>query len=244
MSAIAISSIVFGCVFGGALAGMGLRAILPEHHRTGESKELVRAAMALIGTMSALVLGLLVGSAKSAYDAQKDELTSLSAGVLMVDRILSIYGPEAKDAREQLREVVAGARDQIWHGAPPIEASRHPLRRHPPALTEGRRAAGAERSGLLFDRRSREDALVDARSSGAARCRSRFWSWWSSGSRSISSASAFSRIPTPPSARRCFVCALSVAGAIFLILEMDRPFEGVIQISDAPLRQVLTQLGR
>ena len=79
--------------------------------------------MALIGTMSALVLGLLVGSAKSSYDAQKDELTSLSAGALLVDRILSLYGPEAQDAREQLREVVAGARDQIWNGAPPTKGA-------------------------------------------------------------------------------------------------------------------------
>lgn len=40
------------------------------------------------------------------------------------------------------------------------------------------------------------------------------------------------------------VCALSVAGAILLILEMDRPFTGIIQISSVPLREVAEHLGR
>ena len=79
MSAMAISWIVFACVFGGALLGMLLRAVLPEHHLSTESKDIVRLGMGLIATMAALVLGLLIASAKSAYDTQRSEFTQMSA---------------------------------------------------------------------------------------------------------------------------------------------------------------------
>jgi hypothetical protein len=71
VSSLAISFIVFAFVFGGALAGVLLRGSLPQNHLSGDSKETVKLGMALVSTMSALVLGLLVSSAKSFYDVQK-----------------------------------------------------------------------------------------------------------------------------------------------------------------------------
>jgi len=51
--------------------------------------------------------------------------------------------------------------------------------------------------------------------------------------------------PTNPTVVGILVaCALSVAAAIFLILELDRPFQGIMQISGAPLRNALNHLGR
>ena len=82
MSSIAVSSIVFACVFGGAILGMSIRAILPQPHLSPESKDVVKLGMALVGTSSALVLGLLIASAKGSYDAQSSELTLMSAGVV------------------------------------------------------------------------------------------------------------------------------------------------------------------
>ena len=67
MSSIAVSSIVFACVFGGAILGMSIRAILPQPHLSPESKDVVKLGMALVGTLSALVLGLLIASAKGSY---------------------------------------------------------------------------------------------------------------------------------------------------------------------------------
>ena len=60
MSSIAISTIAFACVLGGALLGMSLRAILPQHHASSESKDVVKLGMGIIATLSALVLGLLI----------------------------------------------------------------------------------------------------------------------------------------------------------------------------------------
>src|SRR5271168_2481596 len=103
MSPGSIGWIVMTCVFGGALLGMALRLILPAHHLSSDSKDVIKLAMGLTATMSALVLALLIASAKSSYDAQRSELLQLSANVLLLDRVLAHYGPEAKDIREGLR---------------------------------------------------------------------------------------------------------------------------------------------
>ncbi len=244
MSPTVISLVVFACVFGGALAGMALRAVLPEHHRSAETKDLVKSAMALIGTLSALVLGLLVASAKGTYDTQKGELTSLSAGALMLDRVLAHYGPEAKDTRGLLHEVVADFEDRIWHAG----------------------ATPSKRSDALFDSiedlEPKDDRQRDLKAEASALALEL------GKTRQLMLAQTYSSISTPLMvvvvfwltinflslglfaqrnavvAAALFVCALSVSGAIFLILEMDRPYEGLIRISDAPLRNALEHMGR
>src|ERR1700746_2222499 len=99
MSSITISLIVFACVFGGALLGIWLHAVLPQHHLGADSKDIVKLGMGLVGTMAALVLGLLVASAKGSYDAQSAELTQLSANIALLDRGLALYGPETREER-------------------------------------------------------------------------------------------------------------------------------------------------
>src|SRR6266849_1872460 len=114
MSSLATSGIIFGCVFGGALLGMFLRAVLPERHLSSESKDVVKLGTGLIATMSALVLSLMIASAKSSYDTQRSELAQLSANVIMLDRVLAQYGPQTKDIREELHGIIAGALERVW----------------------------------------------------------------------------------------------------------------------------------
>src|SRR5215475_8428819 len=130
MSSIATSLIVFACVFGGALLGILLRAVLPQNHLSAESKDIVKLGMGLVGTMAALVLGLLVASAKGSYDAQIADLTQGSTNIVLLDRLLAEYGPETKDARALLRNAVVRFVDQIWSkdrvrasGLPPPSSS-------------------------------------------------------------------------------------------------------------------------
>src|SRR4029453_3106757 len=118
MSAMTVSLIVFACVFGGALLGMLLRATLPSHHLTGDSRDVVKLGMGLVGTLAALVLGLLVASAKSSFDAQGAELRQLAADVALLDRLLAHYGPESKDTRDRLRDAVASALERLWSKDP------------------------------------------------------------------------------------------------------------------------------
>ena len=106
MSSIVISLITFALVFGGALIGIALRSILPPNNLTADSRDVVKLGMGMVATMAALVLGLLIASAKSSFDMQNTELTEMSSKVVLLDRILAHYGPEAKEARDELRSSV------------------------------------------------------------------------------------------------------------------------------------------
>ena len=90
-------------MFGGALLGLLLHCLLPEYHLRDNSKDTVKVVTGMIATLAALVLGLLVGSAKSSFDATSTAITQSGAKIILLDRVLAAYGPETKDVREQLR---------------------------------------------------------------------------------------------------------------------------------------------
>jgi hypothetical protein len=207
--------------------------------------------MGLIATIAALVLGLLIASAKSSYDTQRNELTQMSAKVIFLDRIMAHYGPETTEVRDLLRRTVDRTLDRVW----PANGSR-PMQLDPIA-------AGGEG---LYDKLHELSPQNDAQRSLQTQALNistdlgqlRWLLFEQSGS----------SIPMPflvvlvfwltilfisfglfaPSNLTVFatllVCALSVSGAIFLILELDQAFGGVIQIPSAPLRTVLVLLGR
>ena len=122
MSPMAIGWIVFALVFGSALLAMFLHSVLPEEHLSSDSKDVVKLGIALIATMSALVLSLLIASAKSAFDTRSNQLVEASADMILLDRALDRYGPETKEARSLLRRSVAATIERFWpaDGAKPI----------------------------------------------------------------------------------------------------------------------------
>jgi hypothetical protein len=254
MSSLAMSGIVFACVFGGTLLGMLLRAALPERHLSAESKDVVKLGMGLIGTMSALVLGLMVASAKNSFDAQRSGLAQMSGNFVFLDRILSHYGPEANEAREMLRASVADMLERTWP-----EGGSHTAQAAPTGGTEGRYEGLYEViQGLSpktdAQRSLQAQALKLSTDIGQAR-----WSLFAQRGSSISMPflmvmaswlgivfASFSLF-APPNATvftTLLLCALVVSSTIFLILELDRPFDGIIQVPSDPLRRALAQLGR
>jgi hypothetical protein len=251
MNSIALSSIVFFCVFGGALLGVFLRTVLPEHHLNPASKDLVKLGMGTIAAMTGLILGLLVASAKGSYDTQSRELTEMSAEVIMLDRVLAHYGPEAKEVRDLLRSGVVGTIERIW----PEDLSQHSKLDPATAKTE-----------YLYDKLQELSPTNDTQRSLLARALNigvdiaqRRWLMYEQQGATISIplliVLVFSLTITfisfglnaPSNATviaTLLLCALSVSGVIFLILEMYRPYEGLIQISSAPLRTALAHLGQ
>jgi hypothetical protein len=254
MSSITISCIVFACILGGILLGMLLRAVLPEAHVSADSRDLVRLGMGLIGTMTALVLGLLVASAKSSFDTQRNGLAQLSGNVIFLDRILARYGKEAKEARVMLRASVTDMLQRTWPG----EYSESG-RTETPSGTEGRYEGLYQKLEELVPKDDSQRALQAQALKIAADIGQSRW---------LLFAQKGSSIPTPflvvlvcwlalllasfsmhaPRNATVFVtlliCAVTVSSAIFLILELDQPFNGMIQISSAPVRAALEQLGR
>jgi Protein of unknown function (DUF4239) len=251
VSPIVVGGIVLACVFGGALLGMAIRAMLPEHHLNAESKDVIKLGMGLIATMSALVLALLTNSAKGSYDTQRNELTQAAANIILLDRVLAHYGPETKEARDLLKTSVAGMIDRLWPDDPVGNAKLAPT------------TAGAE---LFFDkiqelkpqndvqRSLQGEAIKMSIDIGQARL--------------LLFAQSGRSIPMPflvllifwvtviflsfglfaphnaTVVATLFLCALSVSGAIFLIMELDRPFGGMVQISSAPLRNAMDNIDK
>ena len=109
-----MSVIVFACVLGGAFLGMFLRNRLPEQHLSGATKDVVRLGSGLIGTISALVLGLLIASANSTFQTQSTQVQQLTADIILLDSTLAQYGPETMSARNLLRRAAGAMADRIW----------------------------------------------------------------------------------------------------------------------------------
>ena len=246
--------IVFVCVFGGAVVGMLLRRVLPANHLKDESKDVVKLGMGLLATMTALVLGLLIASAKGQYDAQRDGLDQISAKFILLDAGLAQYGPEASRTRDLLRQTVASALNRIWPQDSPQTSSLTA-----PDTTAAGRAIYEEVQKLSpkndMQRRIQSQALQLLQELGqtrwllAAQRESRavplpflvilvFW---------LTVLFASFGLLSPPNATVVgvlVVCAFSVSGALFLVLELGRPFEGLLQLSSAPMRHALASIGQ
>ena len=250
MSDVAISWIAFACVFGGALLGMFLRAALLEHHLSPESQEVVNLVMGLISIMSALVLGLLIAFAKRAYDTQSNELAQISTDLIVLDRIMTHYGPETQEARDLLRRLVAAALDRMWpenrsQPAPfaPMAGTEVPydkiVKLSPQHDTQ--RALQAQALGISSNILRTRWLLGEQRHNAIAMPFLVMLVFWltvlfvSFGLFAPSNATVVATL---------FVGALSVSGAIFLIMDLDQPFEGLIRFSSAPLRDALMHLGQ
>src|ERR1700739_1503554 len=106
MEPIETSAIIFVCIFAGAMLGMWLGNALPEHHMGAENKSLLQLSVGLVGTMAALLLGLLVASAKKSYDTRNTELTQMAADAILLDRALAHYGPATGQARQALKAAI------------------------------------------------------------------------------------------------------------------------------------------
>jgi len=249
VSAVTVSAVVFACVFGGALLGLLLRALLPEHHLGPESKDVVKLGMGVIATMSALVLSLLIASAKTSYDAQSNEIRQISANVILLDRVLAYYGPEAGDVRGALRTVVVLALDRM-SPARPAGADLAPTARAESvygrihALTpqsEAQRSLRTEALSLSRDIARTRWLLFEQRAGTIPMPFLVVLTFW------LAMIFASFGLYSPTNATvitTLLVCSLSIAGASFLILELDRPFDGRIRMSTAPLSSALAQIGR
>ena len=253
MSSILVAVLVFGCTFGGALLGIFLRVKLPDHHQDAGSKEVLKLVMGLIATMAALVLGLLISSAKSSYDTQQAEMQQQGVHILQLDRILARFGPDATEARNQLRRIVAAdigrTRPNNGIGVTTYESS--PAQKAGEELLEGIARLSPKTDAQRSDQSRAQQLLISLWETN------RFLEEQAGGTLSwpfllvlvfwltvlFVGFGLFTRFNVTVIAA-LLLGALSVAGAIFLIIEMNRPYSGVMQISSAPIRNALIQMGR
>jgi hypothetical protein len=251
MSPIAISFLTLALVFGGALFGIFLRTSLPEHHLTSDCKDVVKLGIGLVGTMAALVLGLLIASAKSSFDMQSAELTEMSSKLVLLDRVLAHYGPAARESRDLVRAAVVRTLDGMELQARTRDSHSDPMSAGSEALydkvqalvpaNDAQRTMQGQALGLVIALGQMRWLIYEQRASSVSMpLLVVLISWLTIIFVSFGLFAPFNATVLTS----LFVSALSFSGAIFLILEMYTPYGGLIQISNAPLRAALAHLGR
>jgi hypothetical protein len=254
VSSIAVFFIALACVFGGALLGMALRVLLPEHHLSSDSRDTVKLGTGMIATLAALVLGLLIASAKGTFDTMTSELRQMSSKITLLDAAMAEYGPETREARDLVRTALGEALQRIW-----------PEETNMVAVAQARQSGDAIKA--LQDKLRQLSPQNDAQR------------WLQSRALQLSTDIADARallgqqigqssLPKPFLVMLIFwltiifasfglfgprnttvvivlfICALSAAASLLMIVELDQPYGGLIKISSVPLRNALAHMGQ
>ena len=251
MNALNVSLLVFACAFGGALFGMFLQHLLPEQHVNPESKDVVRIGMGLVASTVALVLGLLVYSAKSFYDTQTTEVTQLAANVVLLDRVLAHYGPESAGARAELHHSMQQQLEVLWTRPGSGALNAHAPGHSGEALLDRiqelspkddrQRTLQGQAVNLAFQMGQVRLLMLTQRTVSVPRVLVIMLIFWL-----IALFVSFGLFaPTNYTVVvSLFFAAAAVCGAVFLMIEMYYPYQGLIQVSPEPLISALAQLGQ
>jgi len=253
VSDLAVAIIAFIAIAGATLVGLLLQKALPKEHLSDASKDTVKLGMGMVATLAALVLGLLVGFATTSFSDLRADVQQTAATTVLLDRALAQYGPETKDVRNLLRRATAARIATMW---PEGE-----FRASDPETDNAVALAEKVQAGLhaLTPRTDAQRWLQSRALSLSSELAQTRW---------LMTTQAEGRVPAlllvvlifwlailfvsfalfaPRNATvlvTLLVCALSLSGSIFIILELNSPFGGAISISSAPLRDALTRLGQ
>ncbi len=233
---------------------MFLRAVLPEHHLSSESRDVVKLGTGIMATLTALVIGLLIASAKGSFDTMNSGVIQTGSRIILLDRIMAQYGPEMREARDLLQRGVALTIKRVWpkermeqmeakalDSGAGIEALQEKFLQLSPQNDAQRwlQSRALQVSGeiagerwLLFERIGRSSFPMPFFVILVSWLVVIFFSFGLFSPRNTTVIVVL------------LVCALSVAGALYLIQELDRPYEGLITISSAPLHEALAHLGQ
>jgi hypothetical protein len=250
MNLILVSAVVFAVVFGGALAGMRLQRVLPENQLGPEAKDVIRLAVGLLVTMTALVLGMLVSAANTSYQQRKDQLTEMASDFVGVDRLLASYGPQTLAARAELRALAASSLDRIWPNQASQESQLKP--------TDSGQLI-YDQLQMLVPKDDAQAAMKAAAIAAAISLRRTYWLMFLGSEENSLSLPLLAVVVSwltaifisfglfAPRNHTVVVtlvaCALGVSAAIFIIMAMYTPFSGVMKISPLPIRDALIRMG-
>jgi hypothetical protein len=245
-----IGLIAFTIILAGAFGGWAARQRLPEHHLSDETKSLVTVSMAVVGTISALVLGLLISNANTSFITRSGEITALSADILRLDQMMRLYGPETDPARGKLRQYAERKTNDLFSQDPrdirvDNPATYEVLQQAEELLLE-LRPADPRRRWLL------DQALAHATKIGNTRWLLAqqteqgtpkifvalvvFWLALLFASFGLFAPRNFI------SALVLVLCAVAVSGAVEMVLELEQPFGGVLRVSALPMREAVGRL--
>ena len=253
MSALLTAFIIFAFMLSGILLGSCLRVVLPDHHTQADSKDILVSSAGMMATLVALIIGLLVSSAKGSYDVTSSSITQGGAKIITLDYYLSRYGSEAKEVRELVRQATIAGVERIWpnetrQGADlaKMEAATemtdvyNKIRELSPQ-NDSQRYLQSQSLQIGADMMQSRWMLIEQSQTNLPRIFLVVLTFWLTVLFALFGLLA-PRNLTAKSA--LFVCALSMSGAIFLIMELNHPLEGYIKVSSAPLHKALSLIGK
>jgi hypothetical protein len=244
-----IALILFIGLVAVVLLGGCLRRLLPAEQLSAESKDAVKLALGLVATMTAILLGLLISSAKGAFDTARTEVIQMAAKVALLDRVLALYGPETAEARRALRDATAEGVRRTWPAkrSGPVRLDPNPHMgdavygpiSHLAPRDEAQRALKTEAATLMVQL-AEIRALLQAQAvpSVSKPLLIALMIWL------VVIFLGFS-LMAPPNATSTLALiagAFSVACAVFIILELDYPFAGIVRVPSDPMIKTLAHL--
>ncbi|GAB0114515.1 bestrophin-like domain [Acidisoma sp. C75] len=239
--------------------GATIRKRWPEHHSNRETIELLQTTVMLLATFAAIVLGLLITSAKKDFDNLQNDVRGFGATLVQLDYTLAELGPEAVPIRHRLVRYAAAATAIIWSDEAPPPGNYYP--RLPASKPRRMGETTANLGQMLQDA---DSALQSLPSGDAAQTRrlataERLMTVAIGDRWHIVEASRGS-LSTPFFAvlvfwaiviYLCFglsaplnhvnamtmtLSAVALASALFVIIDLYTPYTGIFSISSAPLR--------
>ena len=245
---IALSS--FGLILVSIGGGLFLRYRLPDDHLSGDSKEVIRLATALIGTMAAVVVALLFASTRSSYEATNSHVARLTAGVVELDQLLKEYGgQESVMLRQALRSDVTSMVSAIWRDDAPVtgklllpvtheETVLYKLRQLEPK-TPVQNAIKTRALAVSNDIEQTRLTLLSQPPDSLSRPFIAVLVLWLC---FIFASFSMSSKANPTLVAVLLICGFTASTAIYLILELGQPFDGLLQLSNSALRRALPPL--
>jgi hypothetical protein len=259
MNSIEIAVVILTFVFGGALLGMSIGRKVPRH-LTPETKAVVTAAMAVIGTMTALVIGLLISTASTSFSARNEALSRMSADVVRLDQLLRRYGPETDGVRTLLGRYTAMKIDELFdHVGGSAPGTEEPastavlyevqdrIRVLPPS-DDDRRWLAAQALQIAGDLSNARWTMIQQNLSSVPLPFLALVVMWLT---ALFVSFGLFAPPNPITVVSLFVCALAISAAFKVVLDMDTPFGGPVhttgfplRLSSDPMRQALDMIKR
>lgn len=229
-----------------------LRPRLPVHHEEAETRDLIKTATGMLATLVALILGLLVSSAKGTFDTASSELTQSGAHIINLNRTLVDYGPEAQPVRALLQTNLASVIERIW---PEPQSKAVPFAKDDASATRAvaeaiRQLQPQDDTQKLLKTKaeSQLNALADGRWLLFEQMENPlppmlllvlgFWLFL------LFMGLGLLAPRNATSVLALLTCILSMSAAVFLILELNHPLDGLIKVSSGPLRAALVVVSR
>jgi hypothetical protein len=251
MPPVAIGLLAFGLALAGILLGSVMQRTLPKGQLSPDSKEVVKLSLGIVATLAALVLGLLVASAKTTYSAREGEINQITAYVILLDNLLAKYGEGAQAARASLRKAIPPMVDHIWREAQSVPVQSAPFK----ASAEGEAfyQQVQELQPTNDMQRGLKQRIIEV-ALDLAKARLLLFSHLGSSipfpflavlllwMTILFAGFSLMAPPNTITLASLIVCALSVSAAIFLILGLDQPFSGLMAIESESLMNALSPL--